>query len=153
MSYKQIRGGIKKYTRDGRSPIPNKIATSRVMSANRGINTKPEIIFRHQLLKRGMNGYRLHWHVSGRPDIAFVSKKVAIFVNGCFWHRCPRCKNPLPKTHKAFWQHKFTANRLRDKRNTALLKQAGWKVLTMWECELEENIDRAMRAVKRALSA
>jgi DNA mismatch endonuclease (patch repair protein) len=77
------------YVRDKRSPVPKNEAVSRVMSANRAKNTKPELLLRKALWQAGARGYRLHYkRVPGRPDISFVSKKVAIFVNGCYWRRC-----------------------------------------------------------------
>ncbi|MBT6568273.1 MAG: hypothetical protein HON19_05160 [Flavobacteriales bacterium] len=80
----------KKYTRDGRAPIPDKEITSRLMSSIKDKNTKPELAIRKAMWNNGVKGYRLHWKkVPGKPDIAFPSKKVAIFVNRCYWHRCP----------------------------------------------------------------
>ncbi len=96
------------YVRDKRSPVPKNEAVSRVMSANRAKNTKPELTLRKALWHAGARGYRLHFRIklpsclrrggtrslrdgvvgAVRPDISFVSKKVAIFVNGCYWHRC-----------------------------------------------------------------
>lgn len=77
----------KQYIRDGRAPIPEKELTSRIMSAIKAKNTKPEIMLRKALWFEGYSGYRLHWKkVAGRPDICYPRKKVAIFVNGCFWH-------------------------------------------------------------------
>ncbi len=137
---------IPMYIRDKRSPVPKNETVSRVMSANRPKNTKPELLLRKALWQAGARGYRLHRPVrtaSGsdrvlsfriphsafrlphpaartsptvRPDISFVSKKIAIFVNGCYWHRCPKCNYPLPKTNTKFWQTKFETNIARDKR-------------------------------------
>ena len=77
----------KEYIRDGRSPVPKKEATSKVMSANKGKDTNPELLLRKELWKNNIKGYRLHWKkVPGSPDIAFPKKKLAIFINGCFWH-------------------------------------------------------------------
>ena len=85
----------KKYIRDKRSPKPLSESTSKVMSANKAKNTKPEIALRKALWSEGYKGYRLNWkNVPGRPDIAYPGKKIAIFVNGCYWHRCPKCDLP-----------------------------------------------------------
>jgi DNA mismatch endonuclease, patch repair protein len=140
----------KVYTRDGRAPIPKKGSTSRVMSANKAKNTKPEIALRKALHNNGIRGYRLNWKKApGRPDIAFPSKKIAIFVNGCFWHKCPYCKPSLPKTHKSFWDQKFAKNKIRDKKKISILRQNGWKVLTVWECQIKNHLDRSVnRAIK-----
>lgn len=143
---------MKKYLRDGRAPIPRKEATSRVMSANRGKNTKPEITLRRQLKKLKITGASCHpKNVAGRPDIAFLKKRLAIFINGCFWHRCPTCKNPFPKTHKKFWIEKFKANKARDKKKIALLRKNGWRVFVVWEHEIKRDLLRAAKKIKLAL--
>jgi len=96
------------YIRDKRSPRPRSEAVSRVMSANRAKDTRPEVALRKALRRAGGRGYRLHYkRVPGRPDIAFVSKRVAVFVNGCYWHRCPKCDLPLPKD-----QHRVLAGKI-----------------------------------------
>src|SRR5688572_12008011 len=103
------------YIRDKRSPKPKSETVSRVMSANKAKNSKPEVHLRKALWNQGAKGYRLHYKkVPGRPDICYVSKKVAIFVNGCFWHRCPHCNYQLPKTNTEFWKEKFGKNVNRD---------------------------------------
>lgn len=108
------------------------------MSANRAKNSKPELLLRKALWHAGLRGYRLHYkEVPGRPDISYVGKKVAIFVHGCFWHRCPKCAYTLPKTNSKFWQAKFERNVARDQQKEELLQSMGWEVLTVWECELK----------------
>lgn len=123
------------------SPLPpnppaSSPATHKTMKANRAKDTKPELSVRRLLREAGYPGYRLHWKKApGRPDIAYPGRKVAIFVNGCFWHRCPHCSPPMPKSNEAFWEAKFAANRERDGRKTAELEAAGWTVFTVWECQ------------------
>jgi len=130
-----------KYIRDGRAPIPEKELTSKVMSANKAKNTQPEIALRKALWKAGARGYRLHWKkVPGRPDIAFPGKKIAIFVNGCFWHRCPHCMPHQPKTNEGFWTKKFQANTERDNKKYTALADHGWKVIVIWECEIKKEL-------------
>ncbi len=142
----------KVYIRDGRAPIPKSKTTSRVMSSIRAKNTKPEILLRKALWKNGLSGYRLHWKkVPGKPDIAYPKKKIAIFVNGCFWHRCPHCEPSSPKTHKKFWEDKFAKNIERDYRKNQELKNAGWTVITVWECRIKENMPLTISTVRRAL--
>ena len=141
------------YIRDKRSPPPKNESVSRVMSANRAKDTGPEIHLRKALWKAGARGYRLHYkRVPGRPDIAFVSKRVAVFIHGCYWHHCPKCDLPLPKTNTAFWQAKFHANAARDTRNARALRRLGWHVLTIWECDLKRShkaaLDRILRSLK-----
>ncbi|MGI8811748.1 MAG: very short patch repair endonuclease [Pyrinomonadaceae bacterium] len=121
------------YVRDKRSPSPKSEAVSRVMSANRAKNTKPEVFLRKALWNAGFRGYRLHYKkVPGRPDISYISKKIAILVNGCYWHRCPKCNFAIPKTNTEFWQAKFVRNTARDNRKRTELKKL---VIPVWECE------------------
>jgi len=134
----------KKYLRDGRAPVPEKESVSRVMSAIRGKNTQPELVVRRLLSSAGIRGYRLHpKDVPGRPDVAFISKKIAIFVHGCFWHDCPHCKPKLPKTHQKFWRNKRSANRLRDSMKIRELREKDWHSIVLWECRL--GSERARR--------
>lgn len=143
----------KKYIRDGRAPIPEKELTSRIMSSIKAKNTKPEIMLRKALWSNGIRGYRLHWKkVPGRPDIAFPSKKIAIFVNGCFWHRCPYCSPSSPKTHNDFWSAKFARNIERDEQKCNALKSLGWKVVTIWECQIKKNIDICVELIMEEIN-
>lgn len=141
-----------KYIRDGRAPIPDSETRSKTMSAIKGKNTKPELVLRKALWHSGIRGYRLHWkNVPGRPDIAFPGKKLAIFVNGCFWHRCPHCQPSLPKTHIDFWQTKFDNNVARDLKKTGMLKNMGWRVIVIWECQIKRNLEDCTHQIKESL--
>jgi len=108
---------------------------SAVMRRVRSKNTKPELAVRSALHRRGLR-YRLHRDMPGRPDIVFPGAKVAVFVHGCFWHLhdCPKGQN-APKTRVEFWQSKRQQTRARDERIQRELEGAGWRVLTIWECE------------------
>jgi DNA mismatch endonuclease, patch repair protein len=131
----------KTYIRDGRAPLPKNEITSKIMSAIRAKNTKPELILRKALWAKGLRGYRLHWKKApGRPDISFPGHKFAIFVNGCYWHRCPYCNPSTPKTHKRFWNDKFKKNKERDRRKIRALRNEGWRSLTTWECQINKHI-------------
>ena len=100
----------------------------------------PELVLRRALRAIYHTGYRLNWKKApGSPDICFVGKKVAIFVNGCFWHRCPKCDLPLPKTHVDYWSAKFERNTERDRCSEESLRAAGWTVITVWECEVKND--------------
>jgi DNA mismatch endonuclease, patch repair protein len=137
------------YFRDGRSPIPDNEITSKTMSSIKAINSKPEMDLRRSLWKYGIKGYRLHWKkVPGRPDVAFPHKKVAIFVNGCFWHRCPICKPNLPKSHSEFWKIKFQKSIERDKQKNSQLKKLGWNCITLWECQIKQDINACVDKIK-----
>jgi DNA mismatch endonuclease, patch repair protein len=143
----------KEYTRDYRSPVSSSDSVSRIMSANRHKDTKPEILLRKALWSVGLHGYRLHPKgVPGRPDIVFVKHQLAVFVHGCFWHRCPNCKLPLPKTNSVFWKKKFYANQLRDNRKTTQLESLGWKVVTVWECEVNNKLQTKLNDIRIKLS-
>ena len=123
-------------------PEPLNENVSKAMKANKGKNTKPEILVRSMLRELGYPGYRLNWKKApGRPDIAYPGRKLAIFVNGCFWHRCPYCNLPLPKSHLDYWEPKFAANIERDKRKTSELESSGWGVLVIWECQIKKDPD------------
>ena len=141
------------YIRDGRAPIPTSETTSRVMSANLGKNTKPELALRKALRTIGISGYRLHWKkATGRPDIAYPGRKIAIFVNGCYWHRCPYCDLPLPKSNTDFWANKFERNKKRDSEKILKLKEDGWKILVFWECEIKKDVYTCAKKVKKEIS-
>lgn len=109
------------------------------MSRVRNKDTKPEMRVRRMVHAMGYR-YRLHYGgLPGRPDMVFPERKKVIFVHGCFWHRhtgCSRCR--MPKSRLEFWEPKLEKNRLRDLENQAKLKELGWDVLVVWECETEE---------------
>ena len=143
---------MKEYLRDGRAPIPKSENISRVMSANKSKSTKPEIVLRMAFRENGILGYRLNWKkVHGTPDIAFPKKKIAIFINGCFWHRCPNCNYPLPKTNTLFWNNKFSKNIDRDQRNIDALENLDWQVFIVWECEIKKNLEIIVDKFKKIL--
>jgi len=144
---------IRTYIRDGRAPIPRSENTSKVMSAIRGKNTKPEIMIRKALWADGLMGYRLHWKKApGRPDICYPGRKIAIFVHGCYWHRCPYCKPLLPKSHRIFWQQKFIKNRERDKIKARQLQKIGWRVVTLWGCQIHRRPHVCVEKVKQYMT-
>jgi DNA mismatch endonuclease (patch repair protein) len=148
MSNSEIKPNVKQYSRDKRSPVPKNASVSSVMSANKAKNTKPELALRKLLWSKGIRGYRLNWKKApGRPDIAFPGKKLAIFVHGCFWHRCPICTKALPKHNTEFWQKKFDRNVERDQAKADQLKELGWKVAIVWECQLKEQPDAIMKNI------
>ena len=110
------------------------------MSRIKGKNTRPEILLRSLLHRLGFRFSLRRQELPGRPDIVLPRHGVVIFVHGCFWHRHEHCKNSvLPKTRQDFWMAKLTGNVNRDKRNVFALEQLGWKVLTVWECEVEDE--------------
>ena len=107
-----------------------------MMSGIRGVDTKPELVVRKLLHRRGYR-YRLHdRRLPGRPDIVLPNYRAAIEVNGCFWHghNCHLFK--WPQSRKKFWKDKILANKARDQKNVESLLQEGWRVLIVWECAL-----------------
>lgn len=108
------------------------------MSRIRSVDTEPEMAVRRLLHSMGYR-YRLHPKgLPGKPDIVFSSKRKVIFVNGCFWH-AHGCKiGQPPKSKLEFWKAKLERNRERDRTNAVALEQAGWKVLTIWQCETRD---------------
>ncbi len=108
------------------------------MSQIKGKDTQPEVILRKALSDAGLRGYRLHCRLTGKPDIVFPKRKVAIFIDGCFWHKCPKCFKK-PETNKEFWLKKIDSNVKRDKLVSAKMKKEGWKVLRIWEHRLKNQ--------------
>lgn len=110
---------------------------SRMMSAIRGQDTKPELLVRRLLHRQG---YRFRLHVRelpGKPDIVLPKYHAVIFVNGCFWHGHDCHLFRLPATRQDFWEEKIRKNRERDERDRHNLQQSGWRTLTVWECALK----------------
>jgi len=113
---------------------------SRMMAGIQSKNTKPELLVRRYLHGRGLR-FRLHAkELPGKPDLVFPKYKAVVFVHGCFWHRHSGCKFAVvPASNVEFWKQKLDSNRERDQRNNRRLKVLGWKVLTVWECQLDEQ--------------
>lgn len=115
-------------------------ATHKSMQGNKRRDTKPEVLVRRMLREMGFTGYRCDWRKApGRPDVAFVGRKLAIEIRGCFWHRCPVCSLSVPKKNLDYWEAKFVRNVERDEQNLAALEEAGWKVLVLWEHQLKKK--------------
>jgi DNA mismatch endonuclease, patch repair protein len=141
-----------KFLRDGRAPPPKSIVTSKVMSANKGKNTGPELSLRKALWSAGIKGYRVHLkNLPGRPDIVFSKKKIAIFVHGCFWHQCPICMAKTPRTHEEFWKAKFARNAERDEKVLIDLRTLGWTTMVVWECEVRKDVGSIVNRIKQCL--
>lgn len=109
---------------------------SRTMRAVRGRNTAPEVALRRALWSQGLKGYRIAPRgVPGVPDIVYPRSRVAVFVDGCFWHGCPaHCRRPSSNT--AYWHTKIARTVERDERTTERLRQTGWNVFRIWEHEV-----------------
>lgn len=112
------------------------MSRSDIMRAVKRAHTKPEIIVRQALHALGLR-FRLHRRdLPGSPDIVLPKFRTVVFVHGCFWHRHPECRYATtPKSRQDYWLPKFEANIERDARKEAQLRELGWRVLVIWECE------------------
>ena len=116
------------------------------MSHIRGENTGPEIKLRKMLWSHGIRGYRIHHNMPGKPDIVFIKKKIAIFIDGCFWHKCP-IDFQEPETRKEFWMKKINSNVERDKKITMNLQEKGWTVIRFWEHEVRKKPEEVIMKI------
>lgn len=120
--------------------IVSKEKRSRIMSGIKGKNTKPELLLRSALHKLGFRFRIQRKDLPGKPDIVLTKYKTIIFVHGCFWHQHPGCKFAyMPKSNVEFWTDKFKKNMTRDQTVQSLLKEMGWNVIVIWECQLNND--------------
>lgn len=127
---------------------------SEIMSHVRGRgNRVTEIALAKILRKYGITGWRRHLPFPGRPDFAFPLLRLAIFVDGCFWHMCP-FHSSMPVRNRSFWEGKLTMNVIRDRRARRRLRAAGWKVIRIWQHELRPtNQRRCVRRIQAAIAS
>lgn len=130
--------------------IMTPVQRSRCMSKVKSKGTKPEVLFRKALWSIGIR-YRLHQPLPGKPDLVISKNKIVIFVDGCFWHQCPR-HGSIPKSNSAFWEKKLARNVKRDHDVTQNLEKLGWQVLRFWECEINEQLSEAVNVVLSSLA-
>ena len=124
---------------------------SAVMSRIRGKgNRDTELALLQVLRKSHLTGWRRHVSLLGRPDFVFRKQRLAIFVDGCFWHACPR-HGSLPANNAAFWQKKLMANKKRDGVVTRGLRRQNWRVIRIWEHDLALNPGRCAKRIAAAL--
>lgn len=126
---------------------------SQIMSRNRSHGTKAtERRLRALLVQRGVRGWKLgvSSDLPGRPDFVFPRARLAVFVDGCFWHGCTRCRS-IPATNVEFWRAKISGNRRRDRAVDRKLRRAGWSVVRIWEHELRTDREGAVKRVLRGL--
>lgn len=123
----------------------SKETRSKIMSCIRGKDTKPEIMLRKELFKRGFRYSLKHKfkELNFTPDMVMISRKTCVFVDGCFWHKCPECYE-RPKSNKDYWERKIERNIQRDKEQNEFLKSKGWNVIRVWEHEILENLDQTV---------
>jgi DNA mismatch endonuclease (patch repair protein) len=122
---------------------------SEIMSRIRCKDTQPELLVRKILHHAGFR-FRLHRKdLPGKPDIVLPKYRTVVFVHGCFWHghNCRRAS--IPKSNVEFWQNKIDGNRQRDARNEKQLQQLGWRVFTIWQCEIQKKQIRLEQLIKQ----
>ena len=122
------------------SAPPSSVHATLTMRANRRANTLPELAVRSELHRRGLR-FRVDLPIDvglpgrrPRPDVVFTRQGIAVFVDGCFWHACPE-HGEVPVANRDFWEQKLHTNRARDQRTDAILAEAGWRVIRVWEHE------------------
>ena len=99
------------------------------------------VYFRKYIWSKGIRGYRVSSNIKGRPDLYFPRKNITVFIDGCFWHKCPRCFIK-PRSNKKYWKEKIKNNIKRDKQNTRLLQNKGIHVIRIWEHQIKDNINK-----------
>lgn len=122
------------------------------MSHIRNKDTEIEVKVRKYLFSKGFRYRKNDSRLPGKPDVVLPRYKTVIFVHGCYWHRHPGCKNcTTPSTNAAFWLEKFDKNIKNDAKHKAELEEAGWKVVVLWECEIENDFENTMEKVTEQL--
>lgn len=135
-----------------RTDVFTKAKRSEVMSKIRSKGNKATEVALAKLFRaHGITGWRRHYPITGRPDFAFPKQKVAVFVDGCFWHGCPK-HGTQPKGNSAFWTAKLETNKRRDRKVNRLLRSSDWQVLRIWEHDLSKaHQSKTVRRIKRRL--
>jgi len=115
-------------------------------------NLNTELALIRAMRTAGIAGWRRNAPIFGKPDFVFTKERVAVFVDGCFWHSCP-IHGTRPKTNGEFWTKKLLANRRRDRNVTRILRAHGWRVLRIWQHELRPtNVRRSLNRLRRAIA-
>lgn len=130
--------------------IFSKSKRSEIMSNISGKETKPEVLVRKYLFSKGFRYLKNDKRYPGTPDIVLPKYNIVVFVHGCFWHGHDCNKGSLPETRREFWENKINGNKERDQKNRQALKERGWNVLIVWECEILNKGDRTERLKKLA---
>ena len=132
--------------------VMSKKQRSEVMSRIRGRDTAPERLLRSLLHRAGLRFRKNLGVLPGRPDIVLARHQTVVLVHGCFWHRHSNCRfATMPRTNVGFWRAKFADNVQRDRRNAATLRRLGWRVITVWECQLRRNPEAVAHRILKLL--
>ncbi|MGJ7033718.1 very short patch repair endonuclease [Niabella hirudinis] len=126
----------------------SKTERTKTMSAVKSADTKPEILVRRYLFAQGLRFRKNVSNLPGKPDVVLPKFKTIIFIHGCFWHGHAICGKTIPESNKQYWTGKISRNIQRDKDNKATLKKMGWRVITIWECQLKNK-----EVLKQSLSS
>lgn len=130
------------------SDVFTKAKRSEVMSRIRGRgNKETEVAFMNLLRRHHITGWRRHQPLFGKPDFVFRESRLAVFVDGCFWHGCPKHSN-MPTSNRAFWKKKFTRNKARDQCVNRELLKLGWRVVRIWEHDLKKRGEACIRRIR-----
>jgi DNA mismatch endonuclease, patch repair protein len=132
------------FTPEKRSEVMSRIRSR----GNRATELRLAVLMRREKIR----GWRRSARLVGKPDFVFRHNRVAVFVDGCFWHCCPRCSN-MPKSNARFWKEKLAGNQRRDRAVNRELNCMGWRVVRIWEHDLEEAPSRILRRLRSALAA
>ena len=123
---------------------------SRIKSKDTGI----EVAVRKRLFSYGYRYRKNDKKLPGKPDIVFPKFRTVVFIHGCFWHLHPGCKNArIPKSNTEFWQSKLTHNVENDVNNKHRLEELGWRVITVWECEIEDDLETVIQRIIHELQS
>ena len=142
----------KRFPKLPESPSASSLSTQASMKGNKSQGTMPEKKLLDALNSIGLTDYTVNEPgVPGTPDVVFRRQNVAVFVNGCYWHRCPYCRPNFPKSNLDYWTAKFQRNRHRDSQNRSELRAMGWRPLVVWECILLKNPRRVATRILRKL--
>lgn len=130
-----------------------KTKRSEVMSRIRGRGNKETELALVKLLRRHrITGWRRHQTLFGKPDFVFREERLVVFVDGCFWHACPRHSN-MPANNREFWEQKLAGNKARDRRVNHQLRKLGWRILRIWEHDLHKRGEVCIRKIRAILAA
>lgn len=121
------------------------------MSRIKNKNSLIELNLRKYLWKNNIKGYRIHYNIYGKPDIFFTKSKLAVFIDGCFWHKCPKCYIKS-ETNSSFWNKKIKDNIKRDKKTDFELKKMHIKVIRFWGHEIKKNPNKCISTIRTSIS-
>lgn len=129
---------------DNLTPKQRSLCMSRIKYKN----TKPELFFRKLIWAGNIRGYHLKNNLKGKPDLFFSKQKIAVFIDGCFWHKCPKCF-VKPKSNSTYWNKKINNNVKRDAETTRWLQNEGIHVIRIWEHEIKKNPKKSLSRFKK----